>query len=453
MTDNIIERLHKMSPKHLHNLIEAIYYADGINAPHIAYASIFEVRNTTKLAEYIKGFDPFKVERAHNKLLEQYRSKAQPYSVYKKGRPLGAKNKGAHDAVDALEEMLTDDSSAQTDKYDFDEYIKQQEETEASVPATGTQMLDASKFALKAELRDVAVNLEKALRGYCEGNFNQVFETGNLHQELINTLAKRVDNLVDHRPTIVELKRTDMPSISMGIQHKNFPLLLKAATARNRSGNHLNVWLFGPAGTGKTTAAEKLAEALELKYYYNGSLTTSFQLLGYNGANGQYVTTAFRQAWEFGGVYLFDEIDGSMPDALLSMNGALANSIASFPDGMIPRHPDCIILAGANTTGLGGGIEYVGAMKQNAAFLNRFVYIPWPHDNALEDALCANKAWLERVRFVRSRFIAQGNKGHLITMRATLFGETLLAAGLTQEEVEHATLKQGLSDAQWNAIK
>lgn len=391
------------------------------------------------------------IDAIDGELKEEYKNIGG--KAFKRGRPPGALNKNKA-SVDALEDL-----PQENDAMSVDEIAK-----ELEVPV---ERGDLSRFATK----DYVNARVDSLRDTVQEARND-FENGQ------NNLLSRINEIVDNRPTIIELKRHELPNIELGIQHKNFPLLAKAAQARLRSGNHLNLWLHGPAGTGKTTAAEKLSEMMfgedyqmhvsnketrELfrerfnrdweNYNYNGALTSAFQLTGYMDAHGRYVPTAFRKAWEFGGVYLFDEIDGSMPDALLAMNGALANGVASFPDGMVKRHKDCLIIAGANTTGMGGGIEYVGAMKQNAAFLNRFVYIAWPHDNALEDALCANKDWIERVRHVRAKFATQGNKGHLITMRATIFGEALLAAGLSQDEVEDACLKQGLSDAQWEAIR
>lgn len=254
-------------------------------------------------------------------------------------------------------------------------------------------------------------------------------------------------------PTIVHLSTPAMPTLAnLGIQHKHFPKLLKMCNARLRSGHRLNVWLHGPAGTGKTTAAEKVAEALGLPFQYNGALSTGFQVMGYMDAHGKYVTTAFRKAWEHGGVYLFDEIDASMPDALLTLNGALANSLCSFPDGVVKRHPDCVVIAGANTTGSGGTVEYVGRYKQDAALVDRFVFLDWPLDEALEDALCANKTWANKVRKSRAKAKSAGVKGHQITPRATLYGEALLAAGLDMSDVESSVLRKGLPNDQWSTI-
>lgn len=252
---------------------------------------------------------------------------------------------------------------------------------------------------------------------------------------------------------VVELKQGDLPPASLGMQHEKLPLLLKVCNARLRDGHRLNAWLAGPAGTGKTTAAKTVSAALGLPFYFNGAVDSPYKLTGFIDAQGRVVRTPFRDAWENGGVYLFDEVDASAPGAILEFNAALANGVAAFPDKIIPRHPDCIVIAGANTTGLGASLEYVGRMKQDAAFLDRFVVIEWPLDEALEDALCANKDWTKRVRDVRSKVKARGVKGALVTPRATIYGEALLSAGIDQSTVEALTLRKGMSADQWSQIQ
>lgn len=417
--------------KHLLAIVDLLCKRNNVPNPNFAnYNS-----NSAVGHWLLEHFTPQQINNASDEIVEFYRRSGTPHRVHDgRGRPVGAKNKSKYetpfkpwenDTSVALPEApnpANNDAPAQPANVDLSAYLTKQEfRTETNIMADG--------FARQLE------GVEKTFT--------------NIHH--------RLNSIQDNRPTIIELKRPELPAINAGVQHKHFPLLVQASIATLRSGNHLNIWLYGPAGTGKTTAAEKLADILfpdmPINFRYNGAIATAFQLMGYHDANGHYVTTAFREAWEHGGVYLFDEIDGSMPDALLAMNGALANSIASFPDKMVPRHPNCVIIAGANTTGLGGGTDYVGAMKQNAAFLDRFVQIPWPHDDGLEDALCANKDWLSRVRAVRANWLRQKIKGHMITMRATLYGESLLAAGMDQSSVELLTLRKGLSDDQWAQIK
>lgn len=183
-------------------------------------------------------------------------------------------------------------------------------------------------------------------------------------------------------PTRVEVKRQDGDWKDMGVQHTMFPSLLSAAAAR------LNVWLVGPAGTGKTTAAANVADALGLKFYAKsiGPHTTEGGLLGYMHG-GEYVRTALRDAYEYGGVMLLDECD-SAAAGLVVANAVAANAKAGFPDKVVERHPDFILMAGANTIGMGADRQYVSRQPIDAATLDRFVFLPWDNDPVLEAAAC-----------------------------------------------------------------
>lgn len=240
---------------------------------------------------------------------------------------------------------------------------------------------------------------------------------------------------------------------NVGVAHKNFPTLLKMVSARDSSGNRLNIWLPGPAGSGKTYAAEQAAKALGLSFYFSGALDSQYALLGFVDAKGATVRTLFREAYEHGGVMLLDETDASDPAAVVcALQAALANGVCAFPDAIVRRHPDCCIIASANTWGTGATAEYVGRMKQDAAFLSRFVTLPWEYDETLERALCPdNPAWADRVQFVRRRARESGIRV-VISPRATVNGAALLASGLPIEIVETATLRQGMTDADWSKV-
>lgn len=241
---------------------------------------------------------------------------------------------------------------------------------------------------------------------------------------------------------------------NLGVQHKNFPKLLKAANARLRSGHRLNVWLYGPPGTGKTTACEQLAKALGLSFHANSALITQYEVIGFRDAGGTINTPEFRKAWEFGGVYLLDEIDASTNAAVLALNAALANGFCVFPDKIVYRHTDCVVVAGANTTGQGGTLDYVGRNKQDSTTLDRFVFLDWPLDEGLEAAMVADEAWLAHVRKIRGNVARRAVKnGLMITPRASVYGEALLAAGLDFQDVEAMTLRKGASNDVWASVR
>lgn len=239
----------------------------------------------------------------------------------------------------------------------------------------------------------------------------------------------------------------ETPEVDAGAQHKSFPLLLKACSRKR-----VNVWLAGPSGSGKTTAAEQVAKVLSQPYRYTGSVSDPYALIGYKDANGNYVRTMFRETYENGGVFLWDEVDGSDPRALVAFNAALSGSCAAFPDGMVKRHPDCIIIAAANTWGHGGTHEYVGRMKQDQAFLKRFAFIAWDYDENLELATAPNPTWTKRVQAVRKRVREKGLRV-MVTPRESYIGAELLEAGIPQDEVENMTIRSGMTAEQWEQVK
>lgn len=244
------------------------------------------------------------------------------------------------------------------------------------------------------------------------------------------------------------LKGTTIP---IGLQHKNFDKLLRACQTRDHKGHRLNIWLTGSTGSGKTSAAAAVAKALELPFGADSSLDADYKVFGYNNAQGQYVSTEFFRIFTGGGVYIADEIDAWHPSALVALNSALANGFANFPCGMKTRHPDCIIIACANTWGMGATNDYVGRSKLDAATLNRFQpKIEWPIDEDLESAIAQAQAgdlgirWHDLVCKVRRAASTQGIK-IIISPRDTINGIALLLQGFTWGETVEMTFGAGLS--------
>ena len=277
---------------------------------------------------------------------------------------------------------------------------------------------------------------------------------------------KRVVELIQQhggRPAHVTIDLVS-PTVSLSgeaVMHYKFPLLAAAVAAR------VNVLLVGPAGSGKTTAVEKAAKALGLPFYATGAVNSEYKLTGFIDAQGRIVSTAFRKAFEEGGLFLFGETDASMPGALLAFNTALANDWMDFPDGVVKKHPDFRVVADANTFGTGADRLYVGRNQLDAASLDRYAVIDWDYDEALEAALLGLPApkgspvpasiaplpevevqgiaarWFERVRTVR-KAVVELKVRHVVSPRATLNGVKLLAAGWSWADTEQAVIWKGM---------
>lgn len=239
-------------------------------------------------------------------------------------------------------------------------------------------------------------------------------------------------------PTRLEVVRPDAPDpVSLGLVHKQTPLVLAMLTAG------VNVYLYGPAGSGKTTLAEKVATAFGLQAYYAAKVESEYQLLGFKDAKGDTVRTQFREAYEHGGVFLFDELDGSAPSAVVALNMALANGVCPFPDGMVKRHDKFVCIAAGNTKLTGATRQYAGRNQLDAASIDRFAFVEFGYDDDLELALAADQSWAKYVQRVRA-VVAERGLSHLVTPRATYDGCKLLAQGIDRVAVAAAVVYKGL---------
>lgn len=266
-------------------------------------------------------------------------------------------------------------------------------------------------------------------------------------------MADAVEGLLNHwgidknvRELTVKIPERKQ-QVKVGKVHNKFDLVLACMTART------NVALVGPAGSGKTTTVSKAADALGLEFYSKSvsAQTGIHEFFGYQDANGNYVSTLFRTAYEQGGVFLLDEFDAGNPNVLAALNQATANESCAFADGMIPKHEDFICVMAGNTFGHGANSEYVGRNKIDAATLDRFAFIDFPYDEDLEYALADNKDWCRRVQAFR-RKVADKKLKTVISPRATIIGCQLLAAGVKQRDVEELVIYKGLSETQRNLI-
>ena len=244
------------------------------------------------------------------------------------------------------------------------------------------------------------------------------------------------------------------PAVDLGpLVHMTFDELLVTL----RSGE--NAMLVGPAGSGKTMAAAQAAKALDVPFHFNGAVDTEYKLNGFIDAQGRVISRPFREAWINGGVYLFDEIDASMPSAVLAFNSALANGRHDFPDGCYPKHKDCYIIAAANTF-WGATSEYCGRAKLDEATRDRFSFISWEYDNRLEDAVASSchsdselvSDWIACVRRCREA-IASNRMKFVLSPRATFGGLNLMRCGASWNQAVERRIRRGLPEDQWRKLQ
>lgn len=281
--------------------------------------------------------------------------------------------------------------------------------------------------------------------------------------------ATQVHQIVDDRlrglvlPTRVQLVEPngDVRDID-GVSHKAFPTVLNMVLAGRKAGRPLHVYMHGPGGTGKTSIAPQVAEAVGLPYYpiSLGPTMTESKLMGYMDAAGNYHWTAWTKAIKDGGIVLLDECDSANAAVLTVADAALANGHVGLPNGeTIEVSKDFIVLAAGNTTGNGADRMYVGRQSQDKAFLDRFTFVHVDYDNALEETMCMATGIdsgtmakvLAYVRAVRSNILAN-SMPVLCGMRAAIDSCTLLAGGVPFAAVRDGRIRHGMSDADWRKV-
>ena len=241
--------------------------------------------------------------------------------------------------------------------------------------------------------------------------------------KVIADIEKQVQELKQYTPTVV-IKDGTRTKIE-GLKHRQLNDLISMV------GAGLNVMITGMAGTGKTKSAQQVAEALKLNFYCMsvGAQTSKSDLVGYMDANGKYISTMFRKAYEKGGVFVMDEIDAGNSNVLIVLNSALSNGVCAFPDKMVQMHKNFHFIATANTYGNGADRTYVGRNQLDGATLDRFATIDWKIDEKLEEALVKglrySNIWLKTVRSLR-KYIDERSMRAIVSPRATIKGATVL---------------------------
>lgn len=229
--------------------------------------------------------------------------------------------------------------------------------------------------------------------------------------------------------------------VKMGdtITHEQFEPLLKLVN------NKVPVMLVGEAGTGKNHTAEQVATALELEFYFTGSVTQEYKLTGFIDANGKYQETQFYKAFTKGGVFFLDEVDASTPEALIILNSALANGYFDFPNGKEFAHENFRVIAGANTNGKGADAIYVGRSRLDGASLDRFAVMEFNYDIKIENSMVGENVFIaEFGRTIRS-IVKDKGISHIVSPRAMKYANVMYEAGFPWEETIKMTFLKGLS--------
>lgn len=235
-----------------------------------------------------------------------------------------------------------------------------------------------------------------------------------------------------------EIKRIDNA-------HVNMPQLMYLLSKRH------HVYLYGGPGSGKSTAAKMAADALGIRFGYISlnPQTPDSRLLGYMDANGNYRETLFYQLYKDGGIFCIDEMDNASASLLTTLNSCLENGHGAFPNGMVQRHEDFVVVATGNTAGRGANPQFPERRPFDSAFCERFTFIEWDYDHQLEEAvtLAINpnaNSWLVWIRTVRE-YAKKNHPKLIVSPRASFRGaEYLKDSKWPTETIAEAVLFKGI---------
>jgi cobaltochelatase CobS len=238
-------------------------------------------------------------------------------------------------------------------------------------------------------------------------------------EALENELATRAAG-----PSVVHVKVNDRPAVTLSRRpHVRFPFVLKRVEMRKPDGGRFNLFLTGDAGTGKSTIAAAVAEALDLPFHSlncSGGLTEG-ALVGRmtpNLSTGEmtYTPGPLVQSYRDGGVFILDELDGADENVLLALNTIADAPRWHAPNGeVIERHPNHILLGAGNTYGTGASRIYSGRTQLDGAFLNRWLTVSVDYDTDLERSLCVTPEIVERIQSARAAIRSRGLRRWLTT--------------------------------------
>lgn len=276
------------------------------------------------------------------------------------------------------------------------------------------------------------------------------------------------------KPTLIQVIREDeegkpKPDGPPRIEHSVFPLLM----AIIKSG--VNTALVGPAGSGKTTAAERASDALGVPFYTVSCNPASLKgdVIGrQDPMSEKFFDGPMVQAMRAGGLCLLDEADKLNPQVMPMVNSATANRWLMLPNGeRVDAMASTRFMLAMNTYGTGATDLYASS-RQDAATMDRFFMLDVQYDPGLMAAMTgcdvrvkspdysldkggklgSRENWFH---FITSTWAAleKHNIKHVVSPRACQMGIKLAEQGVGIHWLLEGLIFKGLKEAQRNLIK
>lgn len=335
------------------------------------------------------------------------------------------------------------------------------------VPADSESPIPAKEFLKEAAYKKEVDGLKRyitELQDKFDGHTNRIREletkAHNKDKQLEAAEKEIAEAKQATRIVAVQVKKGEKTERTIeGLYHREFERILKLAQAR------MNIFVYGPTGSGKTHLCRQVADALDLRYGFvsctsgmgEGVLGGRLLPIG-KGGIFEYIPSEFVDFYENGGVYLLDELDAADPNVMLLINAALANGWITVSNRhkkvRAEIHPDFVCIAAGNTIGTGADRMYSARNKLDASTMDRFsigkVYMDYDH--RLEEQICPDQELLLTLWSYREK-IQQNRMERAMSTRFIRDAYRMKTEfGYTQEDIDTAYFL-GFREDEINKIK
>ncbi len=336
---------------------------------------------------------------------------------------------------------------------DYDEYIEKKNEEELKVASSDIyidKITENINNALSDSLNKINETLDKKSHleeALIEGIVDKGKELAvdDIKKKLLEDCDKYIEEHYGILPKIIKFETPEKIKEIKGIFHKKFEDICKIVR------KDIPLMLTGPAGAGKNYTLEQVAKALDLDFYFTNSITQEYKLTGFIDANGVYHETEFYKAFTKGGLFFLDEVDASIPEALIILNSAIANRYFDFPIGRVEAHKDFRVVCAGNTYGTGADMLYVGRNVLDGATLDRFVVIEFDYDDEVERQLSYDEELYNFVHELRET-INKCSLRYIVSMRALINASKLLEIGVDKKTILKTAIIKNMQIDDLNTI-
>ena len=240
------------------------------------------------------------------------------------------------------------------------------------------------------------------------------------------------------------------PNINLSDNEKQ---VLAMITRPQFDGKPNNVYLHGPAGTGKSYMIKRIADAIDAGYWETGIVNMKEELLGFTDAGGRYIEPECVKILKNGKagkkitIMLFDEFDGMPNSVTLTWNNIFASRRFTTPQGTFNVHPSVRFVATGNTT-MDGSDEFYDRETVDKSVKTRWLFKAIDYDKKIEKKL----ADADIVEFLQGLRRAKNNCGLdlFVTYReftALQWAKGIIADGIMDaEQALDTCVFKGLTD-------